>query len=204
MPIAQALLLAALAAAPAGSPDPQDGPDPGAQAARALALAAEGDPDVADVRAAAAREVDGGAASPQGWARRSRLAALLPRVTAEWRHDEQAYRVVGLQASGEVDYQRLSPGTSFAVRASWDLGTLVAAREELAAGAAAAARAQRREEAVARATALFHERRRARLALLLAPPATALARAEAALALDRITAELDALTGGLLSRGRRP
>jgi hypothetical protein len=203
MPIATAFLLAALCAAPSADPDPAPRADTAAEALRALAQASAGDPDVVQVRLAAGREADGAAAPAKGWERRARLAALLPRLTAEWRHDEEAYRVVGLQASGEVDYQRLSPGTSFAVRATWELGALVAAREELAAASVAAARAQRRDRAVARAVALFHERRRARVALLLAPPAAPLARAEAELAVDRMTAELDALTGGLFARGGR-
>lgn len=204
MPIAAAFLLAAVCGAPPDVTEPAPRADTAAEALRALAQASAGDPDVVEVRAAAERAADGVASTAKGLGRRARLAALLPRLTAEWRHDEEAYRVVGLQASGEVDYQRLSPGTSFAVRATWELGTLVAAREELAAASVAAARAQRREDAVARALALFHERRRARLALLLAPPAAPLARAEAELALARMTAELDALTGGLFSRGARP
>jgi hypothetical protein len=217
MPIAP-ILVALAAALPNALPAPALAPDlpaPGASAEpvaldaaaaalRALALASAGDPRVEDVRAAAAREADRAAPIASGWGRRVRLAALLPRLTAEWRHDEEAYRVVGLQASGEVDYQHLSPGTTFAVRATWELGALVASRDELAAASAAAARAQRREEAVARASALFHERRRARVALLLAPPAAPLARAEAELAVARMTAELDALTGGLFARGGRP
>jgi hypothetical protein len=52
---------------------------------------------------------------------------------------------------------------------------------------------------VRRATAAYFERRRARLALLLAPPEGALARAEAELRIERLAAELDALTAGLLS-----
>jgi len=111
---------------------------------------------------------------------------------------------VGLQGSGEVDYLRLAPGSTYLLRATWDLGGLVAAKGELAAAAAARARAHRRDAAVRRATALFFERQRARLALLLDPPSAPLARAEAELALDRLTAELDAATGGLLSGGRRP
>jgi hypothetical protein len=132
------------------------------------------------------------------------MAALLPRITAEYRQDERSYRVVGLQGSGEVDYLRLAPGTAFAVRATWDLGALVAAPGELAAAAEAAARARRREEAVKRATDLFYERRRLRLELLVAPPATALERAAAELEVERLGAELDALTGGLLTRGVPP
>jgi hypothetical protein len=204
MPIVPLVLLAALAALPA---DPLASAPPGdaaAEARRALASASAGDPDEAEVRAAAAREAGRAGPLGSGWGRRLRLAALLPRLTAEWRHDEEAFRVVGLQSSGEVDYQHLSPGTTIALRATWELGALLASRDELAAAAAASSRAQRRDDAVARAAALFHERRRARVALLLEPPATALARAEAELAVARMTAELDALTGGLFARGRRP
>ncbi|HET8539326.1 MAG TPA: hypothetical protein VFL83_05595 [Anaeromyxobacter sp.] len=197
------ILAAALAAAPAPARDDAgDAPD----ALRAIAALSAGDPTVAEVAAAAdatAREAERGAAGAERWATRARLSALLPRLTAELRVDEQSYRVVGLQGSGEVDYQRRSPGTTVALRATWDLGELVAARGELAAAAVAAASARRRDAAVRRATALFFERRRAQLALLLDPPASPLARAEAELALDRLKAELDVLTGGLLSRGRR-
>ncbi len=193
-------LLAALAAAPLDDarPPPRAAPDAG----RLLASLAVGEPSVAEVADAAAREADRETEPVERYAARARLSALLPRLTAEFRHDEQSYRIVGLQGSGEVDYQRRAPGTAFALRATWDLGELVAARGEPAAAAVAAARARRREAAVRRATALDWERRRAQLALLLDPPAGALARAEAELALDRLGAELDLATGGLLSRGR--
>lgn len=195
-----------LAGAPARAPpapEPDPAPPPVAPY-RALALAAAGDPDVAEVQAAAAREADGaGAADAATFPARARLAALLPRVTAEYRHAEQSSRVVGLQGAGEVDYLRLAPVNAFLVRATWDLGALVAATGEVPAGSAAALRSRRRAEAVARATALLFERRDRRLALLLAPPPDTLARARAELEIDRLGAELDALTGGLLSRGTR-
>jgi hypothetical protein len=172
-------------------------------ALRALAAIAGGEPGIGDVQDAAARTADRQVSEAEGFAGRARLAALLPRITAEVRRDERSYRVVGLQSSGEVDYRHLSPGSAVLLRATWDLGDLVAARGELAAAAASEARARRRAEAVRRATALFYDRRRAQLELLLAPPEAALARAEAELRVERLAAELDALTGGLLS-GRRP
>lgn len=191
-------LLSALAAPPAGM-----GPRPDADALRALGAVSAGEPGITEVQEAAAREAERGGPSIEGFPRRSRLAALLPRLTAEFRKEERSHRVVGLQGTAEVDYMRIDPGTAFVVRATWDLGTLVAAKGEIAAAAAASARASRREAAVKRVTAAFFERRRAMLALLLEPPATALARAEAELAVDRLTAELDALTGGLFGRGAR-
>ena len=171
---------------------PLDGPAP-----RALALAAGGDPDIAELQAAAAREADRGVPDVGSYPSRARLSALLPRISAEIRHEEQSNRVVGLQGSGEVDYLRVAPGTTVLVRASWILGHLVAAPGELQATTRAAARARHRAEAIARVTRLHFERRRARVALLLEPPADPVARVQAELEVEQLGAELDALTGGL-------
>ncbi len=172
-------------------------------ALRALAALSGGEPGIAEVQHAAARVAEASVVEARGFAGRARLAALLPRLTTEVRREDRSSRVMGLQGSGEVDYLRLAPGKELIVRATWELGELVAARGELAAAAAEGERARRRTEAVRRATALFYDRRRAQVALLLAPPDAALARAEAELDVDRLGAELDALTGGLFSAGRR-
>jgi len=175
-----------------------------ARSARLLALLAEGEPSVEEVqRAAAARvQVDDGATD--SWGRRARTSAWLPRLSLEYRHDERATRVVGLSGNVESDYVRLSPGDQVAVRAAWDLDRLVFAPEELRAAATAALLARRREEVVEHATRLYFERTRLRLRLALSPPDSALERAEREIAIDAAGAELDALTGGLLSRGKAP
>jgi hypothetical protein len=170
-----------------------------ALALRAIAAAAAGEPDVLTLQRAAARSAELASPDPAGYPARARVSALLPRITAEYRHDEQANRVVGLQGSGEVDYLRLAPGDTYLVRATWDLSSLVAAPGELQAVVAAQARARRRADAIARVTALHFERQRLRMELLLSPPADPLARARAELELERLAAELDALTGGKLS-----
>jgi hypothetical protein len=219
------LLLLLLAAAPRPAPELRPDPAPhrearpepreaevtppstalaAARSARLLALLADGEPTVEEVqRAAAARvRVDDGAMD--SWERRARAAAWLPRLSLEYRHDERATRVVGLNGNVESDYVRLSPGDQVAVRAAWDLDRLVFAPEELRAAATAAQLVRRREEVVERATRLYFERRRLRLRLALSPPDGTLERAEREIAVDAAGAELDALTGGLLSRGRAP
>jgi hypothetical protein len=211
--IAIALAAAAslsLSASPLSAPAPARTEVPGdalrsaeRDALRALAVLAGGEPAIGEVQDAAARVADGSVVEAEGFARRSRLSALLPRLTTEYRREDRSYRTVGLQGSGEVDYLRVAPGTAFVLRATWDLGELVAARGEIPAASAESERARRRTEAVKRATVLFFERRRAQLALLLSPPDTALARAAAELEVDRLGAELDALTGGVLSGRRR-
>ncbi len=191
-----ALLLLAPPAAPVAA---VPAPDP----AKLLARFTISEPSVAAVQAAAAHHAEAATPDPAGLARRRRMSALLPRITAEVRHEERDYRVVGLQGTSEVDYLRSSPGTSVALHATWELGDLVAATGEAAAAAAALARAKRRDEAVGKATALHFERRLRLLALLADPPPDARARVQAELELARVTAELDALTGGLFAE-RRP
>jgi len=210
------LLAAAPGAAPTpgggwAAPAPQATPQTASPAAapvpdplRLLARLALADPPVSEVQAAAARVADASAPDPIELASRRRWAALLPTLTAELRAEQQSYRVVGLQASGEVDYLRSSPGTSVTLRATWDLGELVASRAEPAAASAGLTHARWRDEAVRRATHLFFERRRILLLLALDPPTAPLARADVELELARTTAELEALTGGLLAaRGGR-
>lgn len=196
-PLAVASLLAALLAAPTSSAPPAPLPDP----ARLLAQLAAREPPVDRVQAAAAAVVEVAVPDPAALAGRRRLAALLPRLSAEVRAEQRSYRVVGLQGTSEVDYLRSSPGTTVRVQATWELADLWASRGEPSAASAALTRLRRREEAVERATALYFERRRLLLLLTLDPPAAPLARAELELALDRATAELDAMTGGLY-RGR--
>ncbi len=187
-------LTALLLAAPAPpAAQPLAPPD----ALRLLARLAAGEPPVARVQAAAAAAVEAAVPDPALLAERRRLAALLPRLSAELRADQRSYRVVGLQGTSEVDYFRSSPGTTVSVRATWDLADLWASRGEPSAASAALSRLRRREEAVRRATALYFERRRLLVLLALDPPTVALARAEVELELGRTTADLDAATGGL-------
>lgn len=196
---AVALLLAATLAGPPVRPAETE---PDVAGLRALAGLAAGEPTAREVQAAAAlraSEIPDPASLPG----RLRAATLLPRITAEIRYGESTTRTLGLQGSGEVDYARFAPGSAFLVRATWDLGGLLAPPRELAALAAAAERIRRRDEAVRRATALYFERARLRAALLLEPPATARGWAEAELEIGRVTAELDAITGGLYGRGAR-
>ena len=207
MPLSLALLAAAvLGGAPASPPPPPRPPPDPAEAARAeafreLARLGAGEPTAAEVQAAAAARA--GPPPDPGAPARARLAALLPRLTAEYQRDERSYRVAGYQTSGEVDYARYAPGNAMAIRATWELGALVAPAPEAEVAREAAERGRRREDAVRRATALYFERQRLRAALALDPPATARDRALAELEVDRVTAELDALVGGLYT-GRAP
>jgi hypothetical protein len=164
-------------------------------ARRRLVAASRGDPDIGDVQGAAARCADPLAAE-RGAVSRARTAALLPSVTAELRIDDKSYRVVGQQASGEVDYSRVAPGWSASLRATWDLAGLVSPQSGRLTARGLLESAQRRDQAVKGVTAVYFERRRRRLALEAAPPSDPAERAVAELEVERLGAELDALTCG--------
>jgi hypothetical protein len=198
--IARALLLAALATPPPSATRPaialaQAPPDAREEAARLLGRALAGEPRVEAVQRAAAARAGVGRDEAEGWRRRARLSALVPRVSAQYRHDERSYRVAGLASTSEVDYVRDAPGDTVSVRLDWSLDGLVLGREELAAAAAAQRAQAHRQRAVDRATHLYYERVRLRLALAASPPADARERAELELRIEEVTAELDALTG---------
>ena len=165
------------------------------EVARLLRLVLAGEPRIeavqraADARAAPSRE------DADGWRRRSRLSALVPRLTAEYRHDERSLHVVGVTSGSEVDYLRTSPGDTVSVRLGFDLDGLVFGKQELAAVAAAQRAESRRRAAVERATRLYYERLRLRLALAAGAPASPRERAAQEIDLEAVTADLDALTG---------
>lgn len=173
-----------------------------ARAAQLLARLADGEPGVEEVQRAAAAGVPADPEELESWRRRAGRAAWLPRLSAEVRREDRTYRIYGLTGSGEVDYLRAAPGTVAAVRAVWDLGALIFSPDEVRAAEAAARLLRHRGDLVTRATRLYFERQRLRAALVLSPPEDVAERADRELALEEMTAELDALTAGLFRRGR--
>lgn len=192
-----ALALAlALALDAAGAPVPEAQ----AEAEKILARLAAGEPTVLEVQAAAAAQAGIDAGVLASWRSRARWAAVLPELSADYRHEERTWHVVGIQSGSEVDYLRAGPADRGSLRLSWDLREVVFARDELKVAAAELDLRKLREDVVRRATHLFFDRRRRQLELALAPPPTSAARAEQELEVAELTAELDALTGGLYAR----
>jgi hypothetical protein len=165
---------------------------------------AAADPPVAAVQRAAA-DHDGVAPDRlRAWVARPRSAAWLPRLTLDASRTDRDTRVIGVTGTVESDYLRTSPSIQVGVRLTWDLDQLVFSRDEAAAAWTASRLVDRREERVRRATRLYFQRRSLVVQLLLDPPRDAGARAERENQIDELTAELDAVTGGLFSGRRKP
>lgn len=202
------LLLAALAITPApplrsAPPRAPSAEEIDASAAALLQRATAGEPALRDVQSAAARQALRSRPRPFT-PRRARLAALLPKLSAEVQRDDRRYHVVGLTSSSEVDYVRHTPGTQVSVRLAWDLAGLAVADAEprLASDGEVAAKAS--AEAVERATRLYFERQRLLLSVVALPAASPRERAERELEIAELGGILDALTGGLWSAGSAP
>lgn len=169
--------------------------EPDGPPSRLLERARAGEPRVEAVQRAAEARAAPSRAETSGWARRARLAALMPRVSSSVRHDVRSYHVFGYTSGEEVDYVRSTPGDAVALSLDFDLSGLVFNGRELEAAAAAERAEAARRAAAERATKLYFERLRLRVALVAGPPADASARLQLAMALEAVTAELHALTG---------
>ncbi len=152
-------------------------------------------PRLAEVQAAAARKAAADAADDASRTSRARNAHWAPvvRGQAGWKDDVRSRR-------GEF---RLAPlieddtgaARAWAVTVIWDFSQVIYAREESQVALAHSHLARLRREAAERAGVLWVDRVRARVALAGIPPGPR--RLEAQLEMLRLTAELDALTGGL-------
>lgn len=177
-PVYLALVLVALAA-PVGARPPPGMPKVEQVIAAALA--------------AAGQRRDPG----RGWRRRLAWSAVLPKLSARIGQTLSDGEILDLRADapsrlGLSGYLSLR----WEVRASWDLSRLLFDGRELRISSRSSQLERERSELVERVVQLYFER--LRLILLAESPEPAVAL-ERRIALQRVTALLDALTGGLLS-----
>jgi hypothetical protein len=159
----------------------------------AAALAAV-EPALIEVQAAAARTAAGSAAEDARRSARLRSSHWAPVLRSELLRKEDARSRVGELRGYPLRQEDAGAAHTWAVTLTWDFAQLVYAREESQLALAHVHLARVRRQAAERAAELWVERRqrRASLGTLTGP-----ARADAALDLLRVTAELDAVTGGL-------
>ena len=148
-----------------------------------------------------------------GWATRSRLRHLLPKVQGklEWhlRRDETSRYREDFERDGpwlrrEEALNELNDDRQD--RQVWGLsvtlepGGLIYDEDELRADRAARQRAEAREELLVRVTSLYFERRLQQVEQLLVAPGDLRRALELELEIQRDTALLDAMTGGWFGR----
>jgi hypothetical protein len=180
------LLLASPAADPSG-PSSAVGP-------AAISTAAV-EPGLVQTQEAAARAAGGSADEAASRASRARLAHWAPQLRgqSQLRDDEKSRN--GEFRLAPLHEQDVGTGHLWSVMLAWDFSQVVYAHDESQIALANAQLARMRREAAEKASRLFIERRRTQARRL--SEASAPARLELCFAELRLTAELDALTGGL-------
>lgn len=156
-----------------------------------------GEPTVRQLQQAAARLAEVHPDLVRSWLRRANKAALLPMVRV------RVGRGTGALARDSADRLVLTTTDDwrFEVEATWSLDRLVFDRNELRAGWEAQRIARSREELLTRVAQLYYARRRLQVDAVLAPDAPA--AVDRAIEIDELTAVLDGLTDGALTRGKK-
>jgi hypothetical protein len=158
------------------------------------AAAALAEPALLDAQAAAQRAAGGTAAEDGARTARLRRSHWAPVVRAELLRRDDLRNRVGELRGYPLRQDDAGVANTWSITVTWDFAQLVYSREESQLALAHVHLARVRREAAEKAAALWVERRQ-RCASL--PALSGGARTEAALELLRVTAELDAVTGGL-------
>jgi hypothetical protein len=155
-----------------------------------------GEPSVRALQRAAARVAEVNPERVQSWLRRVRKAALMPTLRVRAGRGNELWAT---DSSGRLE-MTAADTWRFDVDASWQLDRLVFDRNELRTSREAQRLAGRREELLVRVTQLYYERRRLQVDALQTPEAPN--AVDRAIEIAELTAVLDGLTDGALSRGK--
>ncbi|PIQ88236.1 MAG: hypothetical protein COV72_09330 [Candidatus Omnitrophica bacterium CG11_big_fil_rev_8_21_14_0_20_42_13] len=123
--------------------------------------------------------------------RGARLKALLPNVDLDYN------KTVNYDSGSDSYY--IGP-QDWSVGFSWDLGDLVWSDQQRLIDSQVRLMVELRDDILTDLTRLYYERRKLQLDLFLSPPQDSNVRLEKELRLEELTASIDALTDGYLSR----
>lgn len=159
---------------------------------RALARIEKDEPAVREAVAAAVRHAGLAGRPEAGMKRRARLAAALPTLSLKAGRDTAWSETDGTAlVVGDVEQDVV-----LEARATWRLDRLMFDDTELRVASLSQQRAKARAAVAAQTTALYYKRRAAQVEALWHPPDTIEEAVRREIALEELTAQLDALTGG--------
>src|SRR5256714_4666100 len=155
------------------------------------------EPSVREIQHAAAAEASVQPERVRSWLHRASAAALLPTVRA------RVGRGLGELTRDSNDRLIMTNTDDWRVEfeATWALDRLVFDRNELRASREGQRLSSHREELLTRIADLYYARRRLQVDAVLAPDAPG--AVDRALEIEELTAVLDGLSGGALTRGKR-
>lgn len=163
------------------------------------------EPSLADLEKATLKIADADIESSKRWLKAPRRAALLPAIKLVFDHDmgrdESLDRYQEKPDRWGADTDR---DLGFQVSAQWKLDELIFNPDEVRVWNALADRASRREALLNVLVGNYFERRKLQLLKQLLPPKDLAEMARIKLRIAELTASIDAMTGGLLSRPLKP
>jgi hypothetical protein len=157
-------------------------------------------PSVQELQGAAERACATPLSDLSGWASRARTSALLPELSLDYRRNVGEIDTLGIRSDLGIDSHNIEDITRYGVRATWQLGQIVFNREELNAAQTAEGIERARRELLIEVSRLYFQRQALTAELRLRPGPEPARRAQLSRELGQTEAQLDALTGGYLSR----
>ena len=133
------------------------------------------------------------------WRKDAKQKAILPNLSASAGRDLTDYYHWDSGTSPDT-LQRGKDAVDWAVTVSWDLGDLIWNDDQTSIDARSRLLVQLRDDILDEITQLYFERRRLQIELLTDPPKTLQNKLEKELKLQKLTAGIDALTGGWFSK----
>ncbi len=159
------------------------------------------EPSLEELQRAALLHLDADTETSRWWRKAPNRAALLPAlkfvVDHDLERDEALDRYQDEPDRWGADTDR---DLGFQISAQWKLDELVFNSDEVRVWSALADRASRREALLTVLVGYYFERRKLQLKEILSPPANLQETAELKLRIAELTAAIDALTAGLLTR----
>lgn len=137
------------------------------------------------------------------WHVASRVAGLLP--TFSFGKDFSTGSNIDLDRGGTSDPDRFIYGPNdtdkgWDARVSWDLGDAIYSSDQTSIDSREKMMVELRNDLLSEATRIYYERRRLQTGFLFTPPASEQEHLDALLRIDELTALLDGLTNGFLSK----
>jgi hypothetical protein len=179
----------------------REGSSASAEDARRLLQKWAAEPTIRQVQDAAMRYAEVHPEVIASWRTRVRASPWAPELRAEYRfkgNDDARLRIQRPDADLTQDDTKREHRAL--ARLTWDLDQAVFNREELRVSSEATDLVRLREDVLDQVTKLYFERRRLQIDLELEPPRDLAGRVRKELRLQELTADIDALTGGYLSR----
>lgn len=142
------------------------------------------------------------------WRKSAAKSAWLPKLTIGVDGDDNltiSDSVWGSYSSGGQNYvgpddKTYYNNTSWDVSLSWDFSELIWSSDQTSIDSRSKLMVELREDILDEVTRLYFERRRLQTELLISPPEEASVRLDRQLRLEELTASIDGLTGGYLSK----